>query len=128
MAAYEQQCVAEVTPASPVFITAGDLDNSGKDEAIGSFSTGLWARYNNTNWVKLHSAVPARFVTGNVDGTAGDDLIADFGSSGVWMSYNNTGWTQLTPATSQDWQPASSTETAKTKSSSISAPRDCGSA
>ena len=85
-----------------MFIAAGDLDNSGKDEAIASFSTGLWARYNNTTWVKLHSAVPARFATGNVDGTAGDDLDRRLRGSGVWIRYNNTGWTQLTPATSQE--------------------------
>ena len=85
------------SPSPPGTSTTPD-----KDEAIASFSNGLWARYNNTTWVKLHNSVPTRFATGNVDGTAGDDLVVDFGSRGVWIRYNNTTWTQLTPAISQD--------------------------
>ena len=93
---------------SPLFIAAGDLDNSRKDEAIASFPNGLWARFNNAGaWVKLHNSVPTRFAAANVDGIAGDDLIADFGSgNGIWIRYNNTTWTQLTPATSQDIETA----------------------
>ena len=92
----------KVHNTSPLFIAAGDLDDTDKDEAIASFSTGLWARFNNATWVKLHNTVPTRFAAGNVDGTAGDDLVVDFGASGVYIRYNNATWMQLTPAASQD--------------------------
>ena len=93
----------QIHTVSPLFIAAGDLDNNDQDEAIASFPSGLWVRFNNAApWVKLHNSVPTRFAAANVDGTAGDDLIVDFGAGGIWVRYNNTTWTKLNGGTSQD--------------------------
>lgn len=58
-------------------MAAGDLDDSGEDEAIGGFqSSGVRARYNDADpWTKLSRKRPTHLVTGDFDGTAGDDLI-----------------------------------------------------
>ncbi|MBN2321113.1 MAG: DUF1566 domain-containing protein [Acidobacteria bacterium] len=58
--------------------------------------TGLWARYNNTSWTKLHSLSPEIIATGDLDGNGQDDCVIDFGSGiGIYVLYNNTTWTKL---------------------------------
>jgi Tol biopolymer transport system component len=88
--------------ASPLMITAGDLDGSLKDEAIVAFNgAGLWARYDNKTWMRLHKATPKRFVAGDFDGNGMDDLVVDFGPAGLWVLKNNAAWMKLHNATTQ---------------------------
>jgi hypothetical protein len=93
----------KVHSGSPVAVGSGDLDDSGKDEAIVTFAGGLYARYDNAApWVKLHNSVPTRFATGDADGVAGEDLVAHFNGTGVWIRYNNAVWTRVHSSPSED--------------------------
>ncbi len=58
--------------------------------------TGIWARYNDTTWAKLHSLSPEIIATGDLDGNSEDEVIVDFGSGvGIWIRYNNAAWAKL---------------------------------
>ena len=58
--------------------------------------TGFWAKYNNTNWTKLHNMSAEIIETGDLDSNGQDDVIVDFGSGiGIYVRYNNSTWTKL---------------------------------
>ncbi len=70
----------------------------GKDDIIIDFGKpwGLYVRYNNSNWKKLHPLSPEIIAVNDIDGNGRDDLIIDFGPGyGIWMYYNNTMWKKL---------------------------------
>ena len=56
---------------------------------------GLWARYNDATWAKLHSYSAQALAIGDLDGNGRDDLLVNFGASGLWARYNNATWTKL---------------------------------
>jgi hypothetical protein len=86
----------KVHSQSPSLIATGDLDGDKTDEAIASFSGGVYARYDNAApWVKLDSRVPARMVAGDLDGVGGEDLAAVFADPGLFVRYNNAAWTKV---------------------------------
>lgn len=90
--------------ANVLGVGAGDLDGSGKDEAVATFpGFGIAARYNNTNpFKKLQPGVARHFVVGNFDGNARHDIAADFGASGLWIFLNNSpGWIRVNTSSSQ---------------------------
>jgi hypothetical protein len=46
----------------------GDLDGNGKDDLIVDFGgAGLWVRYNNATWMKLHNASTQDLAAGGFD-------------------------------------------------------------
>ncbi len=52
------------------------LDNDGKDELIADFAGyGVWAWRNNAAWSQVHAVGVSRIAVGNLDGTAGQDLV-----------------------------------------------------
>lgn len=78
--------------------TVGDLDASGREELIVDFDAGgLWARYNNATWTRLHpkDVEWSSLVAGDFDSNPRDDLGMDFGAAGVWTRYNNATWSTL---------------------------------
>lgn len=58
---------------------------------------GLWARMNDSSWLKLNNASPDQVVIGDVDGNGEDDVIADFSSTfgGIFIRRNQGGWSKL---------------------------------
>ncbi|HEX9903677.1 MAG TPA: hypothetical protein VGA77_01815, partial [Propylenella sp.] len=94
----------KISDASPTASQGGDLDGDFTEEFIAGFlgpgpksrgdsevgsaaasGAGLWARYNNASWVRLHNTPPKRIVTGDLDGDGMNELIVDFGSNGLWV-------------------------------------------
>jgi hypothetical protein len=51
-------------------MVVGDIDGSGQDDVIIDFgeSVGIWARYNDTSWGKLHNSTCESIAVGDVDG------------------------------------------------------------
>jgi hypothetical protein len=78
-------------------MVTGDLDGNGKDEVIIDFGSGygIWIRYNDSYWFKLHKLSPDSMVTGDLDGNGKDEVIIDFGSDGIWVRDNNISWGSL---------------------------------
>jgi hypothetical protein len=69
-----------------------------EDDLIIDFGDpyGIWSRYNNATWAKLHSTSPEGMVAGDIDGSGQDDVIIDFGAdTGIWVWKNNSTWTKL---------------------------------
>jgi hypothetical protein len=49
-------------------LAVGDLDGNGKDDLIVDFGgAGLWVRYNNATWMKLHNASTQDLAAGGFD-------------------------------------------------------------
>jgi hypothetical protein len=68
----------------------------GSDDAIFDFgASGIWVRYNDSTWSKLHSVSPELIAIGDMDGNGKDEVILDFGSSGIWVRYDNSSWSKL---------------------------------
>lgn len=58
--------------------------------------TGIWGRYNDTTWTRLHSLSPESITAGDLDGNGQDEVIIDFGSGvGIWIQNNNAAWARL---------------------------------
>lgn len=93
----------KIDTRSPIAITAGDLDNNFKDEAIASFTGyGLQARYNNGGaWRLLHSSAPNRVQAGDLDGNGVDDIAGDFGTLGLLTRVNNSAWSRRNSGATQ---------------------------
>jgi hypothetical protein len=78
-----------------------DTDNDGIGDAceadliLDFGASGIWGRYNDTMWEKIHKSSSEIIATGDMDGSGEDDVITDFGASGIWVYYNNTTWTKL---------------------------------
>ncbi|MBN2321765.1 MAG: carboxypeptidase regulatory-like domain-containing protein, partial [Acidobacteria bacterium] len=55
---------------------------SGRKDAVIDFGAGvgLWARYGDTTWKKLHNMSPELIAVGDLDGSGEDDCIIDFGT------------------------------------------------
>ena len=97
-AKYNNAAWTKLHGLSPILTTAGDLDASGKDEAIAVFSPyGIYARYDNAgDWTRLHALVPTHIASADLDGSGKDDLIAVFSDYGVYVKRNDGAWTRLT--------------------------------
>ncbi|MBN2321115.1 MAG: VCBS repeat-containing protein, partial [Acidobacteria bacterium] len=81
--------IFDVEDASPASLKSDVLFDFGS-------GTGLWARYNNATWAKLHNLSPEIIAAGDMDGNGQDDGIVDFGpGTGIYVLYNNTTWTKL---------------------------------
>jgi len=65
------------------------------DIVIDFGSIGLWARMNDSNWLKLNNGSPSQTVVGDMDGNGADDVVAVFGTSGIFVKRNLGGWSQL---------------------------------
>jgi hypothetical protein len=80
-------------------MVAVDTDGSGDtDSGVMSFANaGLWfLDGDNDVWTQLHPLSPTHLAAGNLDGTGGDEVIADFAGFGLWV-YTGGGWSQLHP-------------------------------
>lgn len=50
-------------------MTTGDLDATGKYDLVADFGVfGIWGKYNNNAWKKIHNVNPELMGTGNLDG------------------------------------------------------------
>ena len=82
-----------ITGLSPDIMAVGDLDGSGQDDAVFSFSGGgVWAWYNNNpaGWAPVSGASPEIIAVGDLDGGGQDDVIMDNGAgNGVWAPDNS---------------------------------------
>jgi hypothetical protein len=58
---------------------------------------GIWLKYNDAVWGRLHNSSADAIAVGNIDGDAQgiDDIMIDFGKLGLWCYYNNTTWVKL---------------------------------
>jgi hypothetical protein len=73
-------------------ISAGDVDNDGKDEIITCWASGLWYQHADTKgWVQVYSLAPSKVAGGDVTGDGRDDIIGTW-SDGIWYRNlaNNT--------------------------------------
>ena len=74
-----------------------DTEGSGEtDSGVFSFAgAGLWFLNGDTGeWSRLHGTNPIHLAAGNLDGSGGDEVIADFAGFGLWI-YSAGGWSQL---------------------------------
>ena len=93
------QLYAQIHPASPEAMAAGDVDGSGRADLILDFpGAGVWIWLNNSAWVQLHPANVAAMATGDLDGNGQAEVILDFPAAGTWVRLNNSSWVQLHPA------------------------------
>ena len=93
------QLYAQIHPASPEAMAAGDVDGSGRADLILDFpGAGVWIWLNNSAWVQLHPANVAAMATGDLDGNGQAEVILDFLAAGTWVRLNNSSWVQLHPA------------------------------
>jgi subtilase family protein/Ig-like domain-containing protein len=65
------------------------------DLALDFGAAGLWTRYNDGSFARLHTVSPGAMAIGDLDGNGKADLIVDFPGFGVWVWSNNTAWFQL---------------------------------
>ena len=65
------------------------------DMAFDFGADGLWLKYADTGWRKLHPTNPEEMASGDVDGNGQSDLIVDFPGQGVWVWLNDSVWFQL---------------------------------
>ncbi len=83
-------------------ITTGDIDGNGKDDLIIDFGNtiGLYIRYDNGSWAKIHTFSPEIMAIGDVDGNGQDDIILGFGDPwGTYIRYNDANWVGLHSST-----------------------------
>ena len=64
------------------------------DLVIDFGAIGLWARMNDTSWLKLNNSSPDQLAVADMDGNGQDDVVAVFGS-GIFVKRNLGGWAQL---------------------------------
>jgi hypothetical protein len=64
------------------------------DVVIDFGAIGLWARMNDTAWLKLNNSSPDQVVVGDMDGTGTDDVIAAF-ATGIFVKRDLGAWVQL---------------------------------
>ncbi|MFA5146889.1 MAG: Ig-like domain-containing protein [Candidatus Omnitrophota bacterium] len=84
------------TNNGPIFTLRADGD--GIRDTVINFgpSYGVWARYGNGSWERLHELSPDSMASGDIDGDTIDDIAMDFGPSyGIWVRYGNGSWGQL---------------------------------
>ena len=85
-------------------MATGGLDGNGEDDVIIDFGgIGLWARMNDSSWLKLHNDSPDLVTTGDLDGNGSDDVIVTFLASGLWQKLNLGGWGQLNAKYRMKW-------------------------
>ncbi|MEE9193371.1 MAG: hypothetical protein V3U21_02435, partial [Thermodesulfobacteriota bacterium] len=73
----------ESTQSSPASATTLDF----------GYPWGIYARYDDSRWAKIHKSSPEIIVTEDMDGNGQDDLTVNFGSDSViWMRMNNSTW------------------------------------
>ena len=65
------------------------------DMAFDFGADGLWLKYADTGWRKLHPTNPEEMASGDVDGNGQSDLIVDFPGQGLWVWLNDSVWFQL---------------------------------
>ena len=65
-------------------------------------ASGLYVRYNNATWLKLHTTSPVNIATADLDSNGKDEAVIDFGGSlGLFIRYNNATWTKLSTLATQ---------------------------
>jgi hypothetical protein len=88
-----------LTPAAAGDMTSGDMNGDGRDDLVGSWTSGVYYKDSiGGGWVKM--APPADLVAaGDLDGDGTDDLFWSKTGDGVWVKSSITmNWTRLTPA------------------------------
>ena len=73
---------------------ADDNTSPASDLVINIGAIGLWARINDTSWLKLSNNSPEQVAVADMDGNGQDDVVAVYGS-GIFVKRNLGGWTQL---------------------------------
>ena len=74
------------------------MDGNGAADVLATFpGMGLWHKLNLGGWGKLNNTVPDAMVTGDVDGSGKDDIVAEFGSTfgGIFVKRNQGVWKKL---------------------------------
>ncbi|MFA4982414.1 MAG: interleukin-like EMT inducer domain-containing protein, partial [Candidatus Omnitrophota bacterium] len=69
-------------------ITCADFDGNGFDDILVDFGQGhgLWVKYDNVYWQRLHELSPQSVTAGDFDGDGRKEIIADFGEGhGIHM-------------------------------------------
>jgi len=87
----------QLHPQTADAMVAVDSDGSGDtDSGVFSFAgAGLWFLNGDTDeWTQLNGRNPIHLASGNLDGTGGDEVIADFAGFGLWV-YSAGGWSPL---------------------------------
>jgi glucose/arabinose dehydrogenase len=78
-----------------IYRIASTAAATGDEIAMDFGASGLWTRYNNGLFARLHTVSPRAMATGDLDGNGKADLIVDFPGAGVWVWSNDAGWFQL---------------------------------
>ncbi len=79
-------------------ITVGDMDGNGQDDLILDFGHpyGMYVKYNDTSWMKLHTSSPEIMDTGDLDGNGKDDVIMGFDDPwGLYVRYDDSRWAKI---------------------------------
>jgi hypothetical protein len=76
-------------------VTTPPNTSSAADMAFDLGANGVWLRYADAGWRKLHSMNPEEMASGDVDGNGQADLIVDFPGQGLWIWLNDSAWVQL---------------------------------
>jgi hypothetical protein len=91
-----------IHPFSPTLVVSGDLDGDKFQTAdlICVFpGYGIYRTIGPAYWVPspLHGMDPALMAVGELDGTAGRELLASFPGGGIWRYDDGVGWSALHP-------------------------------
>jgi hypothetical protein len=88
-----------LTPAAAGDMTSGDMNGDGRDDLVGSWTSGVYYKDSiDGGWIKM--APPGDVIAaGDLDGDGTDDLLWSKAGDGVWVKHSSTAsWTRLTPA------------------------------
>ena len=77
-----------------VRLTAVSVIGPREDAVVNFGDLGLWARMNDSGWLKLNNNSPEQLIVGDMDGNDADDVVAVF-NTGIFVKRNLGAWAQL---------------------------------
>jgi len=94
---YNASSWTQIHPYSPALMAAGDVNGDSRDELLIDFGTGpglyLWKYTPATgSWQNLAAARVTRMVTGDLDGSGKQELIADLTGNALYIYSNDATW------------------------------------